>query len=38
MDKNRFERGIQKRKDVLGDEYVNKSLDNASGFNKEFMN
>ena len=37
MDKDRFEIGMQKRKDVLGEEYVNKSLNNANEFNKEFQ-
>lgn len=37
MDKDRFEKGLQKRKAVLGEEYVNKSLNNANEFNKEFQ-
>ncbi len=37
MDKDRFEIGMQKRKDVLGEEYVNKSFNNANEFNEEFQ-
>ncbi len=37
MDKERFDRGLAKRKAVLGDEYVEKSLANASEFSKDFQ-
>lgn len=37
MDKERFDRGLAKRKAVLGDEYVEKSLANASEFSQDFQ-
>ena len=37
MDKERFETGLAIRKDVLGAEYVEKSLANAPEFSREFQ-
>ena len=37
MDKERYERGLAKRKAVLGEDYVNKALDGADDFNREFQ-
>ncbi len=37
MDKERFERGLAKRKAVLGDAYVEKSLANATEFSRDFQ-
>jgi len=37
MDKERFEKGLAKRKEVLGAEYVEKSLANASPFARDFQ-
>ncbi len=37
MDKERYEKGLSIRKDVLGAEYVEKSLANASAFSREFQ-
>lgn len=37
MDKERFDRGLAKRKDVLGAEYVERSLANADAFNRPFQ-
>ena len=33
-----FERGMQNRRDVLGDEWVNHSVQNANNFNADFQN
>jgi 3-oxoadipate enol-lactonase len=33
-----FERGLQNRRQVLGDAWVDRSLNNANGFNAEFQN
>jgi 3-oxoadipate enol-lactonase len=33
-----FERGLQNRRNVLGDAWVDRSLNNATGFNAEFQN
>ena len=33
-----FERGLDNRRRILGDEWVTRSLDNANGFNAEFQN
>jgi 3-oxoadipate enol-lactonase len=33
-----FERGLQNRRDVLGDAWVDRSLNNANGFNADFQN
>jgi len=33
-----FERGMQNRRDVLGDEWVNRSVQNANNFNADFQN
>jgi len=37
MDKERFEMGLAKRKAVLGEDYVNRSLNAADQFNREFQ-
>ena len=37
MDKERFDRGLAKRKDVLGAEYVERSLANADAFTRPFQ-
>ncbi len=37
MDQERFERGLAKRKAVLGDEYVMQALETADDFNREFQ-
>jgi 4-carboxymuconolactone decarboxylase len=37
MDQERFEAGLAKRKAVLGEEYVNRSLHAADDFNREFQ-
>lgn len=37
MDKERFERGLAKRKEVLGEAYVEESLANASEFSRDFQ-
>ncbi len=37
MDKERFEAGLAKRKEVLGAEYVEKSLADASDFSRDFQ-
>lgn len=37
MDKDRFERGLQIRKEVLGEEYVQRALDNADDYNRDFQ-
>ena len=37
MDKERFEKGMAQRKAVLGAEYVEKSLENASEFARDFQ-
>ncbi len=33
-----YETGLKIRKEVLGEEYVSKALDNADSFNREFQN
>lgn len=33
-----FERGMQNRRHILGDDWVNRSLANANSFNAEFQN
>lgn len=38
MSKETFERGLEIRKAVLGAEYVEKSLDAADDFNRDFQN
>lgn len=38
MDKERYQRGLDVRAKVLGDEYVNKAIQNADDFNREFQN
>lgn len=37
MDKALFEKGLEIRKAVVGEEYVNKSLENANSFNMPFQ-
>ncbi len=37
MDKERFEKGLEMRKQVLGAEYVEKSMKGANNFNREFQ-
>jgi 4-carboxymuconolactone decarboxylase len=37
MDTERFESGLAARKAVLGDDYVNKALDGADDFNRDFQ-
>ncbi len=37
MDKERFEKGLEMRKQVLGAEYVEKSMKGADNFNREFQ-
>ena len=37
MDKDRFEKGLNMRKEVLGAEYVERSLANANEFSKPFQ-
>ena len=37
MDKELFDRGIAKRKATLGDEYVNRTLNNADEFTQPFQ-
>ena len=37
MDKERFERGVEKRKAVLGADYVEKTLAGADDFNRPFQ-
>lgn len=37
MDKNRFDKGLEMRKQVLGAEYVEKAMRGANDFNREFQ-
>jgi 4-carboxymuconolactone decarboxylase len=37
MDEQLFELGLQKRREVLGEEYVERSMQRADGFNREFQ-
>lgn len=37
MDKNRFDRGLEVRSAVLGEEYVKNTLHSADDFNREFQ-
>jgi 4-carboxymuconolactone decarboxylase len=37
MDKERYDRGLKMRKQVLGEEYVNKALSNVDDFNRDFQ-
>ncbi len=37
MDKERFERGLAARKAVLGEEYVNRALEGADDFSRDFQ-
>jgi len=36
-DRQRYEKGMEVRRAVLGDEHVNRSLQNSSDFNREFQ-
>ena len=38
MDRERYETGLKVRSEVLGDEYVNKAIQGATDFNREFQN
>ena len=38
MDSERYEIGLKVRAEVLGDEYVNKAVQGATDFNREFQN
>ena len=37
MDRQRYDVGLQKRKEVLGEEYVERALQGADDFNREFQ-
>ena len=37
MDKNLYDRGLAKRRQVLGDKYVDAALHNVNDFNREFQ-
>jgi 4-carboxymuconolactone decarboxylase len=37
MDKNLYERGLAKRRQVLSDDYVNRALGNVDDFNRDFQ-
>ena len=37
MDKQRYEKGLQIRKEVLGEEYVENALNTATDFNRRFQ-
>ena len=37
MDQDRYDRGLKMRKQVLGEEYVNKALSNVDDFNRDFQ-
>lgn len=37
MNKDRFDQGLEVRRSVLGKEYVDKSIDNATDFNREMQ-
>src|SRR6202041_1991733 len=37
MDRNLFERGLAKRRQVLGDAYVDRALENLDDFNRDFQ-
>ena len=37
MDRERYEAGLKVRKEVLGAEYVDKAIQNADDFNREFQ-
>lgn len=37
MDRERYEKGLRARKDVLGEDYVDNALANADDFNREFQ-
>jgi 4-carboxymuconolactone decarboxylase len=37
MDRNLYDRGLAKRRQVLSDDYVNRALGNADDFNRDFQ-
>jgi 4-carboxymuconolactone decarboxylase len=37
MDRNLFDRGLAKRRQVLGDAYVDRALENLDDFNRDFQ-
>jgi 4-carboxymuconolactone decarboxylase len=37
MDKEMYDRGLAKRRKVLGDEYVDRALNNVDDFNRDFQ-
>ena len=37
MDKERYELGLKKRKEVMGEDYVNRAMENAGDFGREFQ-
>lgn len=37
MDKERYERGLKMRKEVMGEDYVSRVMENAGEFGKEFQ-
>jgi 4-carboxymuconolactone decarboxylase len=37
MDQDRYDRGLKMRRQVLGDEYVDKALNNVDDFNRDFQ-
>ena len=37
MDKDTYDRGLAKRRAVLGQEYVDRALDNVDDFNRDFQ-
>jgi 4-carboxymuconolactone decarboxylase len=37
MDEKRYRVGLERRKEVLGEEYVNRSMQGANDFNREFQ-
>ena len=37
MPSERFERGVEVRREVLGDEYVDRAMDNVDDFNRDFQ-
>ena len=37
MDKELYDRGLAARKDVLGEDYVNRAISNATDFNRHFQ-
>ena len=37
MDQDRYDRGLKMRKQVLGEDYVNRALGNVDDFNRDFQ-